>query len=73
MASGPVPSWARATSTSATTIWPGATESSPACAAMSFSASVAGMAVAAAGVAAAQPPAAALGSRRMAASPSLPM
>ena len=41
MASGPVPSCAMATSTSQTTIWPGTTESRPACAARSFSASVA--------------------------------
>ena len=40
IASGPVPSWAMATSTSQTTIWPGTTDSSPACAASSFSARV---------------------------------
>ena len=40
VAGGPVPSWARATSTGATTIWPGLTTSSPALAASNFSASV---------------------------------
>ena len=40
MASGPVPSWAMATSTAATTICPGTTTSRPACAAMIFSARV---------------------------------
>ncbi len=43
MASGPVPSWAMATSTLATTIWPGTTPSAPARAAMIFSARVSGM------------------------------
>ena len=40
MARGPVPSWAMATSTSATTICPGRTSSRPECAARIFSASV---------------------------------
>ena len=55
MASGPVPSWATATSTSQTTIWPGTTDSSPARAASSFSASVERTHVAAPGAGTASP------------------